>query len=85
MEPIVSIIIPVYNAERTLEHCIVSCLRQSLSSFEILLIDDGSTDKSLAIAKQYQTQFPKQIRLFHQSNSGPSRARNVGLSNARGK
>ena len=85
MEPIVSIIIPVYNAERTLEHCIVSCLRQSLSSFEILLIDDGSTDKSLAIAKQYQTHFPEQIRLFHQSNSGPSRARNVGLSNARGK
>lgn len=85
MEPIVSIIIPIYNAEKTLEHCIVSCLRQSLSSFEILLIDDGSTDQSFAIAKHFQTQFPQYIRLFHQPNSGPSRARNIGLSNARGK
>lgn len=85
MKPIVSIIIPIYNAEKTLEHCVVSCLRQSLSSFEILLIDDGSTDQSFAIAERFQAQFPQHIRLFHQPNSGPSLARNIGLSNARGK
>lgn len=85
MEPTVSIIIPIYNAEKTLEQCIVSCLRQSIPSFEILLIDDGSTDRSPVIGESFQTRFPKRVRLFRQPNRGPSCARNLGLSQARGE
>ena len=85
MEPVVSIIIPVYNAEKTLELCLVSCLRQTLTSYEILLIDDGSTDRSLQIADSYLARFPDKLRLFCQENRGPSCARNLGLTHAKGK
>jgi len=85
MEPTVSIIIPIYNAEKTLEQCLVSCLRQSLASCEILLVDDGSTDRSLSIANTYASRFPDRIRVFSQTNCGPSCARNLGLSHAKGK
>lgn len=85
MEPTVSIIIPIYNAEKTLEHCLVSCLRQSLDSYEILLVDDGSTDQSLTIASKYGARFPERVRVFSQANQGPSSARNLGLTYAKGK
>lgn len=85
MEPIVSIIIPFYNAEHTLEACLVSCLRQTLTSLEILLIDDGSTDKSYALAESYAHRFPEQLRLFRQENRGPSAARNHGIRLAKGR
>jgi len=85
MDALVSIIIPIYNAEKTLESCLVSCLRQTLQEIEILLIDDGSTDRSLAIASAFLSRFPEKIRIFRQPNSGPSAARNLGLKHATGK
>lgn len=82
--PIISIIVPVYNAEAYLSDCIDSILSQSLAAFEILLIDDGSTDKSGNIIGKY-AKIDNRIRTFAKENGGVSSARNVGLENAKGK
>lgn len=79
-----SIIIPVYNAERYLEKCLASVDSQTFSDYEVILVDDGSTDQSLSICKRYE-QNNKKFRVIHQSNSGPSVARNVGLDAAEGE
>lgn len=79
-----SVIIPVFNAERTLRRCLDSLLTQDCSSAEILLIDDGSTDSSSEICVDYAAKYSN-IRLFSQENRGVSSARNLGLSQARGK
>ena len=78
-----SIIIPIYNAENTLEKCLNSIIKQSFSNYEVILIDDGSTDQSLSICKRYEMHY-KNFHVIHQQNSGPSMARNVGLDNATG-
>lgn len=79
-----SIIIPVYNAEKTLEKCLKSIDAQTFLNYEVILIDDGSTDHSLSICKRYEMQNQK-YRVVHQLNTGPSAARNVGLDMAIGK
>ena len=81
-DPLVSIIIPVYNAEEYLKEAIESALQQTWQNKEIILVDDGSTDSSLAIAKQYAD---NGVRLFSKSNKGASAARNTGLSYAKGQ
>lgn len=80
----ITIIIPVYNAEKYLHKCINSILRQDFEDFELLLINDGSTDNSGEICDQYKIQ-DKRINVFHQINSGVSAARNKGIDNARGE
>lgn len=82
--PIVSVIVPVYNAEKYISKCINSILDQSLKDFEIILINDGSEDKSSDICDEYSRLYEK-IRVIHIKNSGPARARNIGIENARGK
>lgn len=82
--PKISIIIPVYNAEDSLPLCIESILTQSYSDFELLLINDGSTDYSGQVCNKYVRE-DNRIKVFHQENKGVSRARNVGLNNAKGK
>ena len=81
---LVSIIIPVYNTEEYLPACIASILSQSFSDFELLLVDDGSTDGSGAVCDIY-AKLDDRIRVFHQENGGVSSARNLGLENARGE
>ena len=81
---ILSIIVPIYNSEKYLERCIDSVLAQSFSEFELILVDDGSTDESLGICESY-TQKDRRIRVFRQANSGQAAARNVGFKNSRGK
>lgn len=83
MEPLISIVIPVYNAEKTLERCVDSVLQQSLSDYEAILIDDGSKDRSGAICDQYAST-DQRIRVVHQSNCGVSCARNAGIEVAHG-
>jgi len=83
-QPKVSIIIPVYNAENTLSRCLDSVLQQSFTDLEIILIDDGSTDKSLEICQQYQDNY-NCVRVIQQSNSGPAVARNQGIKYSTGK
>ena len=80
---LLSIIIPVYNAEPFLPACIDGILAAGLSDCELLLIDDGSTDASGAICERYAQAYPN-IRVFRQANAGPSSARNHGLRMSRG-
>lgn len=80
----ISIIIPVYNLEQYLSRCIDSVLNQIYTNLELLLINDGSTDKSGAICDAYAEK-DKRVRVFHKKNGGVSSARNIGLKNARGE
>lgn len=79
-----SIIIPVYNSENYLEACIESILKQSFMDYEIILIDDGSTDRSGSICDAYSIK-DKRIKVFHVINGGPSKARNYALTIASGR
>ena len=80
----ISVIVPVYNTEKYLDECILSILNQSFTDFELLLIDDGSTDRSGAICDQYAAK-DERVRVFHKKNGGVSSARNVGLDEAKGE
>ncbi len=84
MDKIVSVIIPVYNRETVLEECIQSVLNQSYKYFEIVLIDDGSTDKTLDICNRLCSADTR-IRLFKSEHLGVSGARNIGLDAAKGE
>lgn len=82
--PKLSIIIPIYNAEQFIRRCIDSILEQTYTDFELLLIDDGSTDDSSRICDVY-SENDSRIKVFHKKNGGVSSARNVGLDNANGE
>ena len=76
--PKVSIIIPVYNAESYIDSCLASVMEQTLKDIEIWLVDDGSTDNSLKICKNYETR-DNRIHVLSQKNSGAGKARDVGM------
>lgn len=78
-----SIIVPVYNAEKYISRCIDSILSQPFHDWELLLIDDGSNDNSLTICKKY-AKTDNRIKVFMKENGGVSSARNCGLDNATG-
>ena len=80
----VSVIIPVYNAEKGLTECLDSILRQTMTDFEVICIDDGSTDHSWNILENYAAK-DKRIRIARQENQGPGKARNYGISLAAGE
>lgn len=82
--PKVSVIVPVYKAEKYLHRCIDSILAQSFTDWELLLIDDGSPDRCGEICDEY-AQRDARIRVFHKENGGVSSARNLGLENVRGE
>lgn len=84
MNPKLSVIIPVYNAEDTLERCVDSVLQQTFSDYEIIIIDDGSSDCSGKICDLYVVQ-DKRIHVIHQKNCGVSAARNAGIDAACGQ
>lgn len=79
----ISIIIPVYNVEKYLEECIKSVLNQNYDNYEIILIDDGSTDNSGKICDEYAKK-SKKVKTFHKVNGGLSDARNYGIEKAEG-
>ena len=83
MQPLISIVIPVYNAERYINKCIDSVLSQSYANWELLLIDDGSSDDSGRICDGYSKKDDR-IRTFHKRNGGVGSARNVGIEQASG-
>ena len=76
--PKISVIIPVYNAEKYLERCIDSILAQTFTDFELLLIDDGSKDKSGEICDEYARK-DKRVKVFHKANEGISATREFGI------
>lgn len=80
---LVSIIIPIYNGEKWLKESVSSAMEQSYKNIEIILVDDGSTDKSLELCHSFE--YDNRIRVIHKSNGGQASARNVGLKEARGK
>lgn len=81
-EPVVSIIMPAYNAEKYISHAVDSARAQSYSDWELVIVDDGSTDRTPQILAGYAD---ARIRVYHQPNSGESAARNAALDHARGK
>ena len=83
MAPTVSIIVPVYNAEKTIGRCIDSILGQQYTDFELLLADDGSKDGSGAICDSYALA-DSRVQVIHKENTGVSDTRNIGISRARG-
>lgn len=83
MQPLVSVIVPVYNVEKYLVCCLNSIIEQSYQNLDIILVNDGSTDGSGELCRQYK-QRDSRIRLFEQENMGLSAARNTGLDNMQG-
>lgn len=80
----VSIIVPVYNTQAYLKKCVDSILSQTFQNFELILVDDGSTDNSPGICDRYQNR-DSRVRVLHKENGGPCAARNLGLELAQGK
>lgn len=84
-EVVVSVVVPVYNVQDYLKECVDSLLQQTYDKYEILLIDDGSTDESGTICDAYQAKNAEIIKVFHRSNSGLAATRNFGASQASGR
>ena len=82
--PVISVVVPVYNAEKYLRRCLESIKSQSFTDFEIILIDDGSPDDSGAICDEY-AEIDSRFKVIHQSNGGVSVARQTGLDAANGE
>lgn len=82
--PLFSVIVPIYNAERYLKKCIDSILNQTRQNFELILVDDGSTDSSERICREYACQGGR-IHYIKKQNAGVSAARNTGIEAAKGK
>ena len=80
-----SIIVPVYNAEKHLHNSLNSLVKQALENYEVILIDDGSTDNSKKILDSFQKEYPDIIRVIHTENKGAANARNIGLDLATGE
>lgn len=85
MMPLVSAIVPVYNADRFLAEALDSALAQTFRNIEIIVVDDGSTDASGAIADHYAAAHPGRVRVIHQANAGLVPARNAAIAVARGR
>ena len=84
MDELISIIIPVYNVSLYLKNCLSTICSQTYSNYELILVDDGSTDNSLAVCKDFQKKNNNTF-VYHIENHGPSYARNYGVKKARGK
>ena len=84
MPPLVSVIIPIYNMESFLAETLQSVLASTYPHFEVILVDDGSTDKSVDIAQSFVDNDPR-VHLFRQENAGPCRARNRAVQESKGK
>lgn len=84
MTPLISILIPVYNAESYLPTCLESIVNQTYSNLQVVVVDDGSKDASLKVAQEYANKFPY-IKVYHQENAGVAVARNALLARAEGE
>jgi len=80
LHPLLSIVIPVYNEEKNIDKCLSSLNEQSYKKFEIIIVDDGSTDKTLEIVRKF-----KNVKILQQNHKGPGAARNLGAEKARGE
>ncbi|MCC6593160.1 MAG: glycosyltransferase family 2 protein [Xanthomonadales bacterium] len=83
--PLISVVIPAYNAEQTIERCIASVLADPHDAVEIVVVDDGSTDRTAQILQAAAVRYPGLVRVLSQSNSGACAARNAGMEAASGE
>lgn len=83
--PMASVIMPVFNAERFLDAALASALSQDYDDFEVVILDDGSTDRSSEIALDHASAHPHRVRYFRQDNAGFCMARNAAIAHARGR
>lgn len=84
-QPFFSILVPVYNAEKYLDECLATLTSQTFDDYEVVLVDDGSTDSSGKICDACQARFPERIRVIHQQNQGIVLARSQAFRSARGR
>ena len=84
MEPLISVIVPVYKVEQYLDECVQSIINQTYKNLEIILVDDGSPDRCPEMCDEYARQ-DSLIKVIHKPNGGVSSARNAGLDIARGE
>ena len=84
-QPLVSIIMPVYNCERFLSESIESVISQSFKNWELLIVDDGSKDSAPQIIDEYAKKYPQKVKAFHKENGGEFTTRNYGLERATGE
>ena len=85
MNDLITVIVPVFNAEKWINKCIDSLLNQTYKNIEILLVDDKSEDNSLRILEQYAKNNEKIRIIIKETNSGVSDSRNIGIKNSKGK
>lgn len=83
--PLISVVVPVFNCEKYIRTCLDSVLDQTFQDYEIIIVDDGSTDNSQNICLKYVTKYPERVEYSYQANKGPAAARNCGIRLARGK
>jgi len=83
--PKVSVIVPFYNVERYIKKCLDSLINQTLEEIELILVNDGSTDDSYKIAKQFQEKYPDKVKYYEKINGGLGDARNFGINYATGE
>lgn len=83
--PLISIIVPVFNVKNYIEKCVLSLINQTYKNIEIILVDDGSSDGSEIVCDKFQSEYKNTVKVIHQKNQGLSVARNVGLENASGE
>ncbi len=85
LEMKVSVIIPIYNTKEYIRQCLDSILEQTLQEIEIIVVDDGSTDGTTDIIKEYENKYPQKIKAFYKPNGGQAEARNLALQHAVGE
>lgn len=83
--PKVSVVVPFYNVEKYIEKCLKSLVNQTLEEIEIILVNDGSKDKSEQIAKQFEEKYPNKVKYYKKTNGGLGDARNFGINYATGE
>ena len=80
----ISVIVPVYNTEKYVEKCLKSIISQEYVEVEVIVVNDGSTDNSANIIKQFELQYPNKVKCYDKENGGLSDARNFGVTKATG-
>lgn len=84
MEPLVTVVVPIYNGEKTIERCLCSIRNQTYENIEVLVVDDGSTDHTWRILERYEKTYPR-FRVIRKENTGVSDSRNIAIRQARGE
>ena len=80
-----SVIVPIYNSAAFMTKCLDSLAAQTIDSMEVIMVNDGSTDHSLAVMREYETKYPGVFKAFDKPNGGVADARNFGLRQAKGE